>query len=210
MRIGPSAERQARLVTPDGLAQLPRVGDAARRADRLVAAQDDERIEAVLLRTIGVRQAVVQRMLAGQERNHRRARHVAAEIDDQVPEVVFLFRSDGAVGEEHERAVAGEALHRVIGVDPRIHAGGRFELGARRAKLCGDDRIVSAKTIEKCWHPDYRGASPRRIPAQVRAAGPRLAVARGAPSPRSAPARAPTARHAREAETSTECSFRSP
>ena len=126
--------------------------DASRLPDALVAAEDDERLEAVLLRAIRVRQAVVERVLARQERDDLRSRHVAAEIDDEVPEVVFFLRSDGAVGQEDERAVARQAPDRVIRIDPGIHARRRFELGARRPQFRGDDRSARAQVVEKGLH----------------------------------------------------------
>ena len=104
VRIRPAAERQLGLARADHLAQLPRVLDASRRPDVLVAAEHDERLEAVLPRAIRVGQAVLRRVLAGQKRDDVRARHVAAEIDDEMAEVVFLLEADGAVGEEDERA----------------------------------------------------------------------------------------------------------
>ena len=117
--------------------------------DVLVAAEHDERLEAVLLRAFRVGNAVVHRVLARQERDHLRPRHVAAQIDDQVPEVVLLLRSDGAVGEEDERAVARQAADGVIGIDPGIHARCRLELGPRRAELGGDDGMAGAQRVEK-------------------------------------------------------------
>ena len=68
--------------------------DAARRADLLVAAEDDQRRKAVEVRAVGVREAVLQRVLRGQERHHVIARHVLAEVEDQVTEVVLLLGPD--------------------------------------------------------------------------------------------------------------------
>ena len=96
----PSSWRRIRL------AQLPRVLDASRRPDVLVAAEDHQRLEAVLARAIGVGQAVLRRVLARQERDDVRARARRCRDCDEMAEVVFLPQPDGAVGEEHERAFA--------------------------------------------------------------------------------------------------------
>jgi hypothetical protein len=64
-------------------------------------------------------------------------------------EVVFLARADGAVGQKHERAVAHESAHGVVRVDPRVAAGGRVELGARRPQFDGRDRRLRAERAHK-------------------------------------------------------------
>ena len=74
VRVGPAAERQPVLVAPNPFAQLPRVLDASRRADVPIAAEDHQRLEAVLPRAIGVGQAVLVGVLARQERDDVRAR----------------------------------------------------------------------------------------------------------------------------------------
>ena len=66
----------------------------------LVAAEDDQRVEAVLVRAIRVRQAVVHRMLAREERHDAGPRHIDPEVDQQMAEVVLLLQSDRAVGQE--------------------------------------------------------------------------------------------------------------
>ena len=48
VRVGPAAEQQPRLVLPDRLTELPRVLDAPRRPDALVAAEDHQRLEPLL------------------------------------------------------------------------------------------------------------------------------------------------------------------
>ena len=55
-------------------------------------------------------------MLAGQEWNDAKARDIRAEIDHQVSKVVFFLRSDGAVGQKHERAGSCQASDRMVGV----------------------------------------------------------------------------------------------
>ena len=54
-------------------------------------------------------------------------------------QVVFLLRADGAVGQEHEHVLAGEAADGVVGIDPRVHAFSRLELRPRRTELDGDN-----------------------------------------------------------------------
>ena len=70
------------------------------------------------------------------------------KIRDQVPQVVFLLRADGAVGQKDERALARKPPHGVIRVDPGVDAGGRCKLGARRPQLRGDDWVAGAKRGE--------------------------------------------------------------
>ena len=52
VRVRPSSERQAVLVTSNPFAQLPRVLDAPRWSDMPIAAEDHERLETVLPRAI--------------------------------------------------------------------------------------------------------------------------------------------------------------
>ena len=109
VRVCPPSERERRNPAPDFLPELPGVFDASSRADALVAAEDDERLKAVIARAIRVREAVVKRMLAGQKRHDARAWHVGAEVDDEVSKIVFFSGSNGAVGKKHERAAACQA-----------------------------------------------------------------------------------------------------
>ena len=87
-----------------------------------IAAEDDERAEAFVPGALGVRETELERMLRREERHDAIARHVGPEIDDEVPEVLLFVRADGAVGQEHERPAAHEAAHRMVRVDPRVHA----------------------------------------------------------------------------------------
>jgi hypothetical protein len=144
VRIGPAAQRQPRDTSSDLGAQLPRVLDAARTANGLVAAEHDERAEPVLRGLLRVRQAEIERVFAREKRDHVVARHVAPHVRDEVTKIVLLLRSHGAVGQEDAGTLTGEAAHGVIRVDPRVHAVDRVELGARRTQLRGDDRDVSA------------------------------------------------------------------
>ena len=132
------------------LAQLPRVLDAARPAHVLVAAEHDERLEPVMHGLIAVAETELERMFGREERHDVGARGLRPEVGHQVPQVVLFLRADGAVGDHHAHVLARERADRVVGVDPRVDALGRFELGARRPQFDGDDRRVGcAKKVEK-------------------------------------------------------------
>ena len=75
----------------------------------------------------------------------RLARHVGPEVVDQVAQVVLLLRADGAVGDHDPHALAHQAADGVVGVDPGVDAGGRFEFGARRPQLDGDERVCGVQ-----------------------------------------------------------------
>ena len=60
-------------------------------------------------------------------------------------QVVLFLRADGAVGQEDVGALPREPLHGVVGVDPRVHALGGGELGARRPQFGRKDRGAGAK-----------------------------------------------------------------
>jgi hypothetical protein len=149
VRIRPAPERQRRHPPPDPLAQLPRVLDTAGRSDAPVAAEHDERIEPLLVRAVRVTEAIVERVLARQKRHDARPRHVGAEVDDEVAEVVLFLRPDRAVGEKHVGAAAREPAHRMVRVDPRVHARRAFELGPGRAQLCRDDGLAGVERLAK-------------------------------------------------------------
>ena len=102
----------------------------------------------MLLRAIRVRHAVVHRVLARQEGDDLRSRDVAPEIDDQVPEVVFFLRSNGAVREEDVGTVARQTPYGVVGIDPGIHARRRFELGPGGPELGGYDGMAGPQRVE--------------------------------------------------------------
>src|SRR5436190_6399029 len=112
--------------------------DAPRYPKRLVAAKYHERRKSVLTRPLRIRQAIVEGVLHGHERDDALPRHVTAEIDDQVPQVVFFFRSDRAVSEKYERPATRETFHRMVGIDPGVHAFAHRELGTRRPQFGGN------------------------------------------------------------------------
>ena len=105
--------------------------------------------QAALLGSLRVRCAVLERVLGRQERHHAIAWNVVAKVRDQMPQVVFFGFTDGAVGEKHVGALAGQPLHRVVGVDPRVHAFCRGQLGARRPKLRCKDRSTGMKSSKE-------------------------------------------------------------
>src|SRR5207245_1158985 len=102
MRVGPSAKRERRHVRANRLAKLPGMRDATGRPDRSIAAKDDKRRKSLLPRTLRIPEAELERMLGREKRHHVIARHVGAEVDHQMPQVVLLARADRAVGEEHK------------------------------------------------------------------------------------------------------------
>jgi hypothetical protein len=97
-------------------------------------------------------------VLRRQKRDDALARHVAPEIDHEVPQVIFLLRSDGAVGEEDERPLPRQFLHGVVRIDPRVHAFDRRELRARGAQLRrkhGPSGFERAQQIHFRWQTSY-------------------------------------------------------
>ena len=115
--------------------------DAARHAERLVAAEDNQHRKPALTRPLGVREAILERVLGGHEGHDALARDVVSEVGHEVTQIVFFVRANGAVGQEHERALTREALDRVIRVNPGVHAFASGEFGARRPQLsCEDGR----------------------------------------------------------------------
>ena len=136
VRIGPAAECQRVVAFPQPLPQLPGMLHRSRRADALVSAEHDQGGKTALVRAVRIRQAVLHRVLGRQKRDDAVAGDVEAEIGDKVTEVVLFRRAHRAVGEEHERPLARQPPHRVVGVNPRVHAFRGGELGARRAQLC--------------------------------------------------------------------------
>ena len=132
---------------------------AASRTDALVSSENHERFETVIACPIRIGQTVVERMLAREERHDARARDIGTKIDHEMPKVVFFLQSDGAIGEKHERSRPRETPDRVVGIDPRVAAGGRLELGARRTELRGDDARTRAQLGDECVHEGVRKAT---------------------------------------------------
>jgi len=118
------------------------VNIAASRNMTTVAEGVETQLQKELLRALGVRQAIRERVLRRQKRHDALARHVPAEIRDEMPQVVFLRQADRAVGEEDVGALARQPPHRVVRVDPRVHALVGGELRPRRPQLGGKIEIA--------------------------------------------------------------------
>ena len=103
----------------------------------------------MLDRAVGVAKAVVERVLGGEERDDLRSRHVAAEVRDEMPQVVFFLRADGAVGQEDVDVAPRERADGVVGVDPRVHARAAPEARAGRAQLDRNDVRVAVERVEQ-------------------------------------------------------------
>ena len=133
------------------LAQLPRVLERPRPADMLVAAEHDERRKAVVHGLVRIGEAELQRVLGREKRDDLVAADGVAEVGDEMAQVVFFLRADGAVGDHDAHVMARQRSDRVVGVDPRVHAFGRFELRPRGTELDGDDarRLALAAAKDK-------------------------------------------------------------
>lgn len=160
MRVGPTAKRQVRPMLTDQFPQFPGVIDTSGRADLLVAAEDNERRESPLRSAVGVREAILARVLAGQEGHDRGTRHVGTEIDDQMAKVVFLSGADGIVGEKHECAIAGQASDGVIGVNPGVHARRGLEFRPGRPQFRGHYRLCRLQRFEERSQSDQYTEGP--------------------------------------------------
>src|SRR5207253_10678830 len=75
--------------------------------------------------------------------------HVVAEVRDEMPQVVFLLGADGAVGEEHEGALARQPPDRMVRIDPRVHALRGRELRAWRTQFGAEHRRAGSKCRQK-------------------------------------------------------------
>ena len=80
------------------------------------------------------------------------ARHVVAQVQHQVPQVVLFLRADGAVGQAHVVPTPHETADGVVGVDPRVHPRRRAELGARRTKFDGVDGRGTGEGLDEGGH----------------------------------------------------------
>jgi hypothetical protein len=114
---------------------------ASLAAKRPIAAEDDQRRKPVLPRLLRVAQTETERMLGCEERHDTIARQIAPEIGDEMTQVVLFLGPHGAVGEEHGDILARQGADGVVSVDPRVHALGRSQFGARRPKLRRDHRV---------------------------------------------------------------------
>ena len=149
VRVGPSAKRQGVVGLAKNLAQLPGVLDAARRANRLVAAKHDEGGKAALPGPLRVRQAVLHRVFRRHERHDALTRNVVLEVRHQMAKVVFLLCADGTIGQEDVGAFPGQPANCVVSVDPRVHAFGRRQFRTRRPELRREHRRTGAQGGEE-------------------------------------------------------------
>ena len=122
----------------DLTAQFPCVADTTRPAQASVAAKHDERGKALLPRLLRVAQAEVERVLGRQERNDQLPGHVGTEVRDEMPKIVLLLLPDGAVGEKDGDVLFRQRTHRVVRVNPGVHAFERPELRTRRPEFRRD------------------------------------------------------------------------
>ena len=98
MWVGPSAEQQLRLVLRISSRSCHACATHRGGPHALVAAEDDERVEPVLHRAVGVGRAVLEGCLR-REWHDAAPRHFGSEVAHQVAEVVFLLQADGARSE---------------------------------------------------------------------------------------------------------------
>jgi len=124
----------------------------ARAPDPPVAAEHHQRREPVLARPIGVREAVLERVLARENRHDPVAGGVVADVRREVTEVVLLGDADGAVGEEDGGSLEGQRPHGVVGVDPRVHPGRRRQLRTGRPEFGRDEGLLRSQGLEQRAH----------------------------------------------------------
>lgn len=153
--IGPASKRQSRFPCRDLPPEFPRVVHASRPPHVSVAAEHHERGKPVLPRLLRVAQAKLEGMLRRQERDDAIAGDVVAEVRDQVAQVVFLLRADGAVCQKDRHILSVQRPDGMVRIDPGVHPLDRSELRTRRAKLCGDHGIAGLKRIQD-RHRRYR------------------------------------------------------
>ena len=131
----PPSSRSA-MARPDVLTQLPGMRDAAWTSDVLVAAEHDERLKLVMRDLIGVAETELAASASSVRNGTTCARATfGAEVGDEVAQVVFFLRADGAVGDHHPHVLPRERSDRVIGVDPGVDALARLQLRPRRPQL---------------------------------------------------------------------------
>ena len=143
------------VVLAKKLPELPGVFNTPGHTDRSVAAEHDERGESVLMRTFGVREAVIERMLRREERHDVVPRDILAQVQHQMAKIVLFLGAHGAVGEEHIRSLFRQSPHGVVRVDPRIHSVLRRELRTRRAKFRREHRRTGMQRSNKVHGGSY-------------------------------------------------------
>ena len=131
VRIGPAAEREPRHALADLLAQLPGVLDAPRAPTLLSPPSTTSASNPCACARSAYARQYSSGCLHVRNGTTPERGHIGAEIDDEVAEVVFLLDPTALSVRNTKRALPGEAVHGVIGVDPRVHA--RAGLRVRRA-----------------------------------------------------------------------------
>ena len=138
--------------------------DAALGSHRVVAPHNGDPGGAERGRPAREHPAVLQRVLAGQEGDHGAEIGAVAEICGEVGEALLLRVAGRVVGEQHEGALPGEALDRVVHVDPEIHAARGVQAAAGRPELDGGHRAGPGEAGGEAGAPSGRRAIPVRVP----------------------------------------------
>ena len=68
------------------------------------------------------------------------ARHIVAKVEDEMPQVVFFLRTDGAIGETDMMPATHQATDRMVRVDPCVHPRRSAQLGTGRTQFDSVDR----------------------------------------------------------------------
>ena len=87
-----------------------------------VPAQNHQRTEFLFVRALGIAKAVVQRVLAREERDNVGSPGIGPEIRHQVAKVLLFSPSDGIIGDKDMEPGQSQTTDRVVGVDPVVHA----------------------------------------------------------------------------------------
>jgi hypothetical protein len=168
VRIRPSTQREISDVFPDEFAQLPCMTHTPRRPDTAIAPEHHERTEPLGPGAFGIGQAEVERVFGREKWHDTIPRHVGSEIDDQVAEIVFFARANGAVREEDERAVTDESPHGMMRVDPRVASRCGVQLRPGRTEFDGENRFF-AQCVSQApgHHRSIRDGQPAMTPPRI-------------------------------------------
>ena len=136
----PTPEREAGLVAAQNRAEVLAVRDAALGSPRVVAPDHGHTRHAQPRRPAREHEAVLEGVLTGQEGHHCAEVGTLAEVGGEVGQALLLGVTGRVIGEKDEGALPGEALDRVVHVDPEIHAACGIESQAGRPQLNGGHR----------------------------------------------------------------------
>ena len=100
-----------------------------------VPAQNHQCPESLFVRALGIAKAVIQRVLAREERDNVGSPGIGSEIRHQVAKVFLFSSSDGIIGDKHMEPGHIQTTDRVVGVDPVVHALQAGRMGARGPQL---------------------------------------------------------------------------